>query len=273
MKSYFMDCFICGDVGFGKIEVVICGVFKVVVGGKQVVVFVFIMIFVLQYYCIFKEWLEEFGVMVDYVNCFWIIKEKNVIFQWLKDGEIDIVIGIYVILNKKIGFKDFGLFIIDEEQKFGVVVKEKFCNIKVNVDIFILIVIFILCILQFFLMAVCDLFIICILLFNWQFIYMEVWVFSEEVVKEVIYYEVNWGGQVFFVYNWVKFLFDIIVMVCCMCLDVEIVSVYGQMDFKELEKILIYFIDGCYDVLVCINIIEIGLDILNVNIMIINNVQ
>lgn len=273
MKSYPMDRLICGDVGFGKTEVAIRGAFKAVVGGKQVAVLVPTTILALQHYRTFKERLEEFGVTVDYVNRFRTTKEKNAIFQRLKDGEIDIVIGTHAILNKKIGFKDLGLLIIDEEQKFGVAAKEKLRNIKVNVDTLTLTATPIPRTLQFSLMAARDLSIIRTPPPNRQPIHTEVRVFSEEVVKEAIYYEVNRGGQVFFVHNRVKSLPDITAMVRRMCPDVEIASAHGQMDPKELEKTLIHFIDGRYDVLVCTNIIETGLDIPNANTMIINNAQ
>lgn len=273
MKSYPMDRLICGDVGFGKTEVAIRGAFKAVVGGKQVAVLVPTTILALQHYRTFKERLEEFGVTVDYVNRFRTTKEKNAIFQRLKDGEIDIVIGTHAILNKKIGFKDLGLLIIDEEQKFGVAAKEKLRNIKVNVDTLTLTATPIPRTLQFSLMAARDLSIIRTPPPNRQPIHTEVRVFSEEVVKEAIYYEVNRGGQVFFVHNRVKSLPDITAMVRRMCPDVEIASAHGQMDPKELEKTLLHFIDGRYDVLVCTNIIETGLDIPNANTMIINNAQ
>ncbi|TXB62858.1 transcription-repair coupling factor [Phaeodactylibacter luteus] len=271
MKSYPMDRLICGDVGFGKTEVAIRGAFKAVVGGKQVAVLVPTTILALQHYRTFKERLADFGVSVDYINRFRSTKEKNEIFQRLKSGELDMVIGTHAILNKKIGFKDLGLLIIDEEQKFGVAAKEKLRNIKVNVDTLTLTATPIPRTLQFSLMAARDLSIIRTPPPNRQPIHTEVRIFNEEVVKEAIYYEVNRGGQVFFVHNRVKTLPDVTAMIRRMCPDVEIGSAHGQMDPKELEKTLIHFIDGRFDVLVCTNIIETGLDIPNANTMMINN--
>jgi transcription-repair coupling factor (superfamily II helicase) len=270
-KSYPMDRLICGDVGFGKTEVAVRGAFKAVVGGKQVAVLVPTTILALQHYHTFKGRLEEFGVTVDYVNRFRTTAERNEIYRKLKEGEIDIVIGTHALLNKKVGFKDLGLLVIDEEQKFGVAAKEKLRNLKVNVDTLTLTATPIPRTLQFSLMAARDLSIIRTPPPNRQPIHTEVRIFSEEVVREAIYYEVNRGGQVFFVHNRVKTLPDIAAMVGRMCPDVEIAKAHGQMDPKVLEKTLLDFIESKYDVLVCTNIIETGLDIPNANTIIINN--
>ncbi|NBC07261.1 MAG: transcription-repair coupling factor, partial [Bacteroidetes bacterium] len=270
-KAHPMDRLICGDVGFGKTEVAIRGAFKAIIGGKQVAVLVPTTILALQHYRTFKERLEEFGASVDYVNRFRTTKEKNAIFKKLEAGELDIIIGTHALLNKKAKFKDLGLLIIDEEQKFGVAAKEKLRNLKVNVDTLTLTATPIPRTLQFSLMAARDLSIIRTPPPNRQPIHTEVRIFNEEVVKEAIYYEVNRGGQIFFVHNRVKSLPDIAAMVRRMCPDVEIAKAHGQMDPKELEKTLIQYIDGRYDVLVCTNIIETGLDIPNANTIIINN--
>ncbi len=272
-KPYPMDRLICGDVGFGKTEIAIRAAFKTVVGGKQVAILVPTTILALQHHRTFKERLESFGVKVDYINRFRTTKEKKEIFQQLKDGKIDIVIGTHGLLNKDVGFKDLGLLVVDEEQKFGVSAKEKLRNLKVNVDTLTLTATPIPRTLQFSLMAARDLSVIRTPPPNRQPIHTEVRVFSEELIKESIYYETNRGGQVFFVHNRVKSLPDIAAMVRRMCPDVEVAMAHGQMDSKVLEKTLVDFIDYKYDVLVCTNIIETGLDISNANTIIINNAQ
>jgi transcription-repair coupling factor (superfamily II helicase) len=270
-KAYPMDRLICGDVGFGKTEVALRGAFKAVVGGKQVAVLVPTTILALQHFRTFKSRLEPFGVTVDYVNRFRTTAQKSDIYKRLKAGEVDIIIGTHALLNKKVGFKDLGLLVIDEEQKFGVSAKEKLRNLKVNVDTLTLTATPIPRTLQFSLMAARDLSIIRTPPPNRQPIHTEVRIFNEEVVKEAIYYEVNRGGQVFFVHNRVKTLPDVAAMVARMCPDVAIAKAHGQMDPKVLEKTLLDFIESKYDVLVCTNIIETGLDIPNANTIIINN--
>jgi len=271
LKPSPMDRLICGDVGFGKTEVAIRAAFKAVVGGKQVAVLVPTTILALQHYRTFKERLEEFGVSVDYLNRFRTTAQRNEIFKKLKAGELDLVIGTHALLNKKADFKDLGLLIIDEEQKFGVAAKEKLRNIKINVDTLTLTATPIPRTLQFSLMAARDLSIIRTPPPNRQPIHTEVRIFNEEIVREAIYYEVNRGGQVFFVHNRVKNLPDITALVRRLCPDVEVASAHGQMEADSLEKTLIHFIDGRYDVLVCTNIIETGLDIPNANTIIVNN--
>ena len=272
-KPHPMDRLICGDVGFGKTEVAIRAAFKTVVGGKQVAILVPTTILALQHHRTFKERLESFGVTVDYINRFRSTKEKKEIFQLLKDGKIDIVIGTHGLLNKDVGFKDLGLLVVDEEQKFGVSAKEKLRNLKVNVDTLTLTATPIPRTLQFSLMAARDLSVIRTPPPNRQPIHTEVRVFSEELIKESIYYETNRGGQVFFVHNRVKSLPDIAAMVRRMCPDVEIAMAHGQMESNKLEKTLVDFIDYKFDVLICTNIIETGLDISNANTIIINNAQ
>jgi len=271
MKDYPMDRLICGDVGFGKTEVAMRGAFKAIVGGKQVAVLVPTTILALQHYQTFKERLEEFAVTVDYVNRFRSTKEKREIYKKLKNGEIDLVIGTHALLNKEVGFKDLGLLIIDEEQKFGVSAKEKLRELKVNVDTLTLTATPIPRTLQFSLMAARDLSIIRTPPPNRQPIHTEVRVFNNDLVKEAIYYEVNRGGQVFFVHNRVKTLNEMAALVQRLCPDVEIAVAHGQMDSKKLEQTLKDFIDRQSDVLICTNIIETGLDISNANTIIINN--
>ena len=270
-KTYPMDRLICGDVGFGKTEVAIRAAFKAVVGGKQVAVLVPTTILALQHYRTFKERLDEFGVTVNYVNRFRTTAERREIFKQLKEGKIDIVIGTHGLLNKEVGFKDLGLLVIDEEQKFGVAAKEKLRSFKVNVDTLTLTATPIPRTLQFSLMSARDLSILRTPPPNRQPIHTEVRIFSEELIREAIYYEVNRGGQVFFVHNRVKTLPDIAAMVQRLCPDVDIAAAHGQMEPKKLEKTLLDFIDRQYDVLICTNIIETGLDIANANTMLINN--
>ena len=271
MKSYPMDRLICGDVGFGKTEIAIRAAFKAVVGGKQIAVLVPTTILALQHFKTFGERLKEFGVSVDYVNRFRSTAERRAIFNKLKAGELDVVIGTHGLLNKEVGFKDLGLLVIDEEQKFGVAAKEKLRNLKVNVDTLTLTATPIPRTLQFSLMAARDLSIIRTPPPNRQPIHTETRVFNDELIKDAIYYEINRGGQVFFVHNRVKTLPDISAMVRRLCPDVDIAEAHGQMDSKKLETTLLDFIDRRYDVLVCTNIIETGLDIPNANTIIINN--
>ena len=271
MKPHPMDRLICGDVGFGKTEVAVRGAFKAVVDGKQVAVLVPTTILALQHYKTFRERLGEFGVSVDYVNRFRSAKERREIVERLQAGQLDIVIGTHALVNKNVKFKDLGLLIIDEEQKFGVAAKEKLRNLKVNVDTLTLTATPIPRTLQFSLMAARDLSIIRTPPPNRQPIHTEVRIFSDELIKEAIYYEVNRGGQVFFVHNRVKTLPDITAMIRRLCPDVDVASAHGQMDSKELEQTLLDFIDRRHEVLVCTNIIETGLDIPNANTMLINN--
>jgi transcription-repair coupling factor (superfamily II helicase) len=271
MKPHPMDRLICGDVGFGKTEVAVRAAFKTVLGGKQVAVLVPTTILALQHYRTFKERLAEFGVSVDYVNRFRSTAQRNEVFKRLKEGQLDLVIGTHALLNQKAGFKDLGLLIIDEEQKFGVAAKEKLRNIKVNVDTLTLTATPIPRTLQFSLMAARDLSVIRTPPPNRQPIHTEVRTFNEEIIREAIEYEVGRGGQVFFVHNRVKSLADMTAMVRRICPDVEIATAHGQLEADQLEKTLVEFIDGRYDVLVCTNIIETGLDIPNANTILINN--
>ncbi len=271
MKDYPMDRLICGDVGFGKTEIAIRATFKCVIGGKQVAILVPTTILALQHFKTFNDRLKDFGVTVDYINRFRSAKEKRIIFEKLKAGEIDIVIGTHGLLNKQVGFKDLGLLIIDEEQKFGVAAKEKLRNLKVNVDTLTLTATPIPRTLQFSLMAARDLSLIKTPPPNRQPIHTEIRMFNDEIIKESIYYEIYRGGQVFFVHNRVKSLPDIHAMVARLCPDVDIAMAHGQMDPKKLETTLIDFINRKFDVLLCTNIIETGLDIANANTIIINN--
>ena len=270
-KEYPMDRLICGDVGFGKTEVAIRAVFKAVNDGKQAAVLVPTTILALQHAKTFKERLKDFPVEVDYVNRFRTTKEKNEIYRRLEAGEIDIIIGTHAILNKKVKFKNLGLLVIDEEQKFGVAAKEKLRSFKVNVDTLTLTATPIPRTLQFSLMAARDLSVINTAPPNRQPIHTEVRIFDGDLVRDAIYYEVMRGGQVYLLHNRVKSLPEMVGMVQRLCPDIDIGMAHGQMKPKELEETLVDFIDKKYDVLVCTNIIETGLDIPNANTIIINN--
>lgn len=270
-KEYPMDRLVCGDVGFGKTEVALRAAFKAVVNGKQVAILVPTTILALQHAKTFKARLADFPVKIDYVNRFRTTAEKTQVYKNLESGELDIIIGTHALLNKKIKFKDLGLLVIDEEQKFGVAAKEKLKGIKVNVDTLTLTATPIPRTLQFSLMSARDLSIMRTPPPNRQPIHTERRVFNDEIIKESIYYEVHRGGQVFFVHNRVKSLADMGALIKRLCPDVSIAVAHGQMDPKVLESTLVGFIERKYDVLVCTNIIETGLDIANANTMIINN--
>jgi transcription-repair coupling factor (superfamily II helicase) len=269
-KDYPMDRLVCGDVGFGKTEVAIRAAFKAVTDGKQVAILVPTTILALQHHRTFSERLQEFGADVAYLNRFCTTKERNEVYKKLESGELDIVIGTHALLNQKVKFKDLGLLIIDEEQKFGVNSKEKIRNMKVNVDTLTLTATPIPRTLQFSLMAARDLSVINTPPPNRQPIHTEVRVFSDELIKESIYHEVARGGQVFFLHNRVQQLADMAAMLKRLCPDVDFAVAHGQMEAEKLEEVLLEFIEGQHDVLVCTNIIETGLDIPNANTIIIN---
>jgi transcription-repair coupling factor (superfamily II helicase) len=269
-KPYPMDRLICGDVGFGKTEVAIRAAFKAVTDGKQVAILVPTTILALQHWRTFTERLVDFPVTVDYLNRFRSAKEKKGILEKLKTGEIDIVIGTHALLGKEVGFKDLGLLVVDEEQKFGVASKEKLRAMKVNVDTLTLTATPIPRTLQFSLMAARDLSVIRTPPPNRQPIHTEIRVFDEELIREVVHTELNRGGQVYFVHNRVNDLSAIVDMLKRLCPDADVAFAHGQMESDHLEKVLVDFIDRKFDVLACTNIIETGLDIPNANTIVIN---
>lgn len=271
MKSCPMDRLICGDVGFGKTEIAIRAAFKAAVSGKQVAILVPTTLLALQHAGTFHNRLDPFGVTVDYVNRFRSVKDRKEIFARLEEGKIDIIIGTHSLLGKETVFKDLGLLIIDEEQKFGVASKEKLRSLKTDVDTLTLTATPIPRTLQFSLMAARDLSVIRTPPPNRQPIQTEVHVWREDLIREAVYYEVNRGGQVFFVHNRVKNLEEMAALIRKLCPDISVAQAHGQMEAASLESTLIEFIEGKYDVLVCTNIIETGLDIANANTMIINN--
>ncbi|MEK7256363.1 MAG: DEAD/DEAH box helicase, partial [Bacteroidota bacterium] len=269
-KAYPMDRLICGDVGFGKTEVAIRATFKAVLDGKQVAVLVPTTILALQHYKTFGDRLKEFELKIEYLNRFRSAKEKTEVLKNLAEGKVDIIIATHALLGKEVKFKDLGLLIVDEEQKFGVAAKEKLRNLKVNVDTLTLTATPIPRTLQFSLMAARDLSIIRTPPPNRQPIHTEIRVFSEQLIKDSIYKEVQRGGQVFFVHNRVKTLPDITALIKRLCPDIDVGMAHGQLEADKLETALLDFIERKFDVLVCTNIIETGLDIPNANTMIIN---
>ena len=266
-----MDRLVCGDVGFGKTEVAIRAAFKAVVDGKQVAVLVPTTILAYQHFQTFSERLKEFPVTVDYINRFKSAKEKKETLQKLSEGKIDIIIGTHALLGKEVKFKDLGLMVIDEEQKFGVGHKEKLKTLRTNVDSLTLTATPIPRTLQFSLMGARDLSIINTPPPNRQPIQTEVQVFSHDFLRDTIYFETERGGQVFFVYNRVQGVKEMSALIQNLCPDLSVTYAHGQMDGKELEGKILDFIERKYDVLVCTNIVESGVDISNVNTIIINN--
>lgn len=266
-----MDRLVCGDVGFGKTEIAVRAAFKAAVDGKQAAILVPTTILAFQHYKTFSERLKDFPVTVDYVNRFKSAKEKKETYAKLKEGKIDIIIGTHALLGKEVIFKDLGILIIDEEQKFGVAHKEKIKTLRTNVDCLTLTATPIPRTLQFSLMGARDLSIINTPPPNRQPIQTEVQLFNPDFVREAIYYETSRGGQVFFIHNRVNGLAEMAAMIQNLCPDLSISFAHGQMEGKDLEEKIMDFIDHRYDVLVCTNIVESGVDIPNVNTIIINN--
>ncbi|MFC4872227.1 transcription-repair coupling factor [Negadavirga shengliensis] len=269
-KPYPMDRLVCGDVGFGKTEVAIRAAFKAVNDRKQVAVLVPTTILAMQHYQTFKDRLGSFPVEIAYINRFRSTKETKEIIRKVASGEIDILIGTHRIVNKDIKFKDLGLLVIDEEQKFGVKVKDQLKELRVNVDVLTLTATPIPRTLHFSLMGARDLSVIATPPPNRQPVTTEMYTFQEEIIRDAISYEIRRGGQVFFVHNRVGEIDTIANLILKLVPDAKVIGAHGQMDGKKLEKIMIDFIEGEYDVLVSTNIIESGLDIPNANTIIIN---
>ena len=268
-----MDRLVCGDVGFGKTEVAIRAAFKAVCDSKQVAVLVPSTILAFQHYNTFCERLKGMPVNIDYLNRFRTTKEKNQIIQRLSEGKIDILIGTHAITNSKLKFKDLGLLIIDEEQKFGVSVKEKLKQMRANVDVLTLTATPIPRTLQFSLMGARDLSVIQTPPPNRQPIETELCPFDEETIRDAVSFELSRGGQVFFISNRVENLPEMAGLVNRLVPDAHVAIAHGQMDGKEVEETMMRFIEGEVDVLVATAIIENGLDIPNANTMIVNNAQ
>jgi transcription-repair coupling factor (superfamily II helicase) len=266
-----MDRLVCGDVGFGKTEIAIRAAFKTVCDGKQAAIMVPTTILAYQHYITFKDRLKDFPVTVDYVNRFKSAKEKKETYQKLENGKVDIIIGTHALLGKDVKFKQLGLLVVDEEQKFGVGHKEKIKTLKTNVDSLTLTATPIPRTLQFSLMGARDLSIINTPPPNRQPIQTEVQVFQEDFIRDAIYYETERGGQIFFIHNRIAGLAEMAAIIQRLCPDLSIGFAHGQMEGHELEERIFDFIDKKYDVLVCTNIVESGVDIANVNTIIINN--
>ena len=266
-----MDRLVCGDVGFGKTEVAVRAAFKAAIDGKQVAVLVPTTILAFQHFKTFAERLKDFPVTVDYLNRFKSAAQKKETLEKLKEGKIDILVGTHGILGKEVHFKDLGLMVIDEEQKFGVGHKEKLKTLKTHVDCLTLTATPIPRTLHFSLMGARDLSIINTAPANRQPIHTEVQVFHEDMIRESIYFETERGGQVFFIHNRVQGLAEMCAMIQKLCPDLSIGYAHGQLEGHLLEEKILDFIERRYDVLVCTNIVESGVDIPNVNTIIINN--
>ena len=268
-----MDRLICGDVGFGKTEVAIRAAFKAAVDGKQVAVLVPTTILALQHYRSFTERLRDFPVRVEYLNRTKTAREVAQIREDLAAGRIDILIGTHKMLGKQIRFRDLGLLIIDEEQKFGVAAKEKLTEMSVSVDTLTLTATPIPRTLQFSLMGSRDLSVISTPPPNRQPILTESHVFSEEIVRDAVERELARGGQVYFVHNRVEDLQTLQGMVTRLCPKARVAVGHGKMPAEQLERLIMDFIYGEFDVLVSTTIVENGIDIPNANTIIVNNAQ
>lgn len=266
-----MDRLVCGDVGFGKTEVAIRAAFKAVDNGKQVAVLVPTTILAYQHSRTFSQRLKEFPVTVDYLNRFRTSKEKRETLEGLEQGKVDIIIGTHQLVNKNVKFKDLGLLIVDEEQKFGVAVKEKLKTLKDNVDVLTLTATPIPRTLQFSLMAARDLSVITTPPPNRYPIESHVIRFNEEAIRDAVSYEIERGGQIFFIHNRIENIKEVAGMIQRLVPDAKIGIGHGQMDGKKLEQLMLAFMDGAFDVLVSTTIVESGLDVPNANTIFINN--
>ncbi len=266
-----MDRLICGDVGFGKTEIAVRAAFKAAVNGKQVAILVPTTILASQHYRSFSKRLEDFPVTIEYLNRFRTSTQTKDVIRKLKEGKVDILIGTHRIVGKDVEFKDLGLLIIDEEQKFGVGVKDKLKNLKKNLDTLTLTATPIPRTLQFSMMGARDLSVISTPPPNRQPVETEVHTFTEQIFKDAISYELGRDGQVFVVNNRVANLEEIANLVRRAVPGARVITGHGQLEGPELEKRMLAFVNGEYDVLVATTIIESGLDIPNANTILINN--
>jgi transcription-repair coupling factor (superfamily II helicase) len=268
-----MDRLICGDVGFGKTEIAIRAAFKAVSDSKQVAVLVPTTILALQHYKTFMERLKEFPCNMDYLNRFRTSKSRTKILKELADGKIDIIIGTHQLVNKELKFKDMGLLIVDEEQKFGVGVKDKLKTMRSTVDILTLTATPIPRTLQFSLIGIRDLSVINTPPPNRYPVQTEVSTYSDDMFRNAINYEVARGGQVFVIHNRVHDIQDIALLIKRLCPKVRVGVAHGQLKGHQLEEVMLHFIEGQIDVLVSTAIVESGLDIPNLNTIIIHDAQ
>lgn len=266
-----MDRLICGDVGFGKTELAVRAAFKAVNDNKQVAVLVPTTILAFQHHKTFSKRLADFPCRVEYINRFRSRKEVTQILKDLEEGRVDILIGTHRLVGKDVKFKDLGLLVIDEEQKFGVSVKDKLKNFKVNVDTLTLTATPIPRTLQFSLMQARDLSVMTTPPPNRHPIETQLIPFSEEIIRDSLRYELSRGGQVFFIHNRVENIQEVAGMLQRLMPDAKIGIGHGQMEGKKLEQLMLQFINGEFDVLVATSIIENGLDVPNANTIIINN--
>ncbi|MCD7971800.1 MAG: transcription-repair coupling factor [Candidatus Azobacteroides sp.] len=272
-KDIPMDRLVCGDVGFGKTEIAIRAAFKAVADDKQVAVLVPTTVLALQHYKTFSERLKDFPCTIEYLSRARKPSEIKDILSRLKEGKIDILIGTHKLIGKEVVFKDLGLLIIDEEQKFGVSVKEKLKQLKVNVDTLTMTATPIPRTLQFSLLGARDLSVISTPPPNRYPVQTEVHVFNEDLIREAINFEMSRNGQVYFIHNRVQNIYEMEALIKRLVPDARTAVGHGQMDPKQLEKVILDFIDYEYDVLLATTIVESGIDISNVNTIIINNAQ
>ena len=266
-----MDRLVCGDVGFGKTEVAIRAAFKAVDNGKQVAILVPTTILAFQHYKTFRERLKDMPVSISYINRFRTAKQKSETLKDLADGKLDIIIGTHQLTNKNVVFKNLGLLIVDEEQKFGVNVKDKLKTIAQNVDTLTLTATPIPRTLQFSLMAARDLSVITTPPPNRYPIETQVVGFNEEIIRDAISYEIQRGGQVYFINNRIENIKEVAGMIQRLVPGAKVGVGHGQMEGKKLEELMLAFMDGDFDVLVATTIIESGLDVPNANTIFINN--
>ena len=266
-----MDRLVCGDVGFGKTEVAMRASFKACCDSKQVAVLVPTTVLALQHYHTFTERFDSFPVTIEYLNRFKTTKQQTEILKKLEKGEIDIIIGTHRLTGKDVKFKDLGLLIIDEEQKFGVAVKEKLKEMKANVDTLTLTATPIPRTLQFSMMGARDLSVITTPPPNRYPVQTELRGFDGELIRDAIQFELARNGQVFFIHNRIQNIMDVHDFILKYVPGVRIAVAHGQMEGSKLEDIMLGFINGDYDVLLCTTIVESGLDIPNANTIIIND--